>query len=153
MTKPTAPNDLVSRTALIGGLEVLRVVCQPTDADDAPLRWAIGSIPVRLADPEGADSPAPLGLFGDLLAVQDGQLVGATARIMFAPDTTTWDDETPEGLNEITEHFAGWAAHMLWDAASSAARTVVALCGTVGSIALPRATPPHDLILVQAGEN
>ena len=29
MTKPTAPNDLVSRTALIGGLEVLRVVCQP----------------------------------------------------------------------------------------------------------------------------
>ena len=153
MTKPTAPNDLVSRTALIGGLEVLRVVCQPTDADDAPLRWAIGSIPVRLADPEGADSPAPLGLFGDLLTIQDGQLVGATARIMFAPDTTTWDDETPEGLNEITEQFAGWATHMLWDAASSAARTVVALCGTAGSVALPRATPPHDLILVQAGEN
>ena len=153
MTKPTAPNDLVSRTALIGGLEVLRVVCQPTDADDAPLRWAIGSMSVRLSGPEEAGVLAPLGLFGDLLTVQDGQLVGATARIMFAPDTTTWDDETPEGLNEITEQFAGWATHMLWDAASSAARTVVALCGTAGSVALPRATPPHDLILVQADEN
>ena len=154
MTEPTVPSGLVSRTALIGSLEVFRVVCQPTDADDAPLRWTIGSIPVRLADPEGADGLAPLGLFGDLLTIQDGQLVGATARIMFASDShTTWDDETPEGLNEITEHFAGWATHMLWDAASSAARTVVALCGTVGSIALPRATPPHDLILVQADEN
>ena len=154
MTRPTAPSSLVSRTALIGGLEVFRVVCQPTDADDTPLRWAIGSMQVRLAGPGGADGPVPLGLFGDLFTIQDGQLVGATARIMFASDShTTWDDETPEGLNEITEHFAGWAAHMLWDAASSAARTVVALCGTVGSIALPRATPPHDLILVQAGEN
>ena len=153
MTKPPAPSSLVSRTALIGGLEVFRVVCQPTDADDTPLRWAIGSMQVRLAGPGGADGPALLGLFGDLFTIQDGQLVGATARIMFAPDTTTWDDETPEGLNEITEQFAGWATHMLWDTASSAARTVIALCGTVGSIALPRATPPHDLILVQTDED
>ena len=158
MTKPTAPSSLVSRTALIGGLEVFRVVCQPTDADDTPLRWAIGSMQVRLAGPGGADGPAPLGLFGDLFPIQDGQLVGATARIMFAPDTkapdtTIWVDETPEGLNKITEHFAGWATHVLWDTASSAARTVIALCGTTGSIELPHDTPPHDLILVQTDED
>lgn len=51
MTESTAPSSLVSRTALIGSLEVFRVVCQPTDADDAPLRWAIGSIALPRATP------------------------------------------------------------------------------------------------------
>ena len=72
-----------------------------------------------------------------------GGVDGAIASMVFvASDDEADETAMQEDLAAVTQRYGPWAARVLWDHVSAAARTVSALCpGSVGCIDIPGDMP------------
>lgn len=128
------------RSATVLQLQIFRVICQPQDMEEEFVQWRISPIEVQMAPEETAPIHALVGDF----AVGAGEwFVGATASIVFASSDDEVDETTMrEDLTTVAQCYGPWAARVLWDHVSAAARTVSALCpGSVGCIDIPGDMP------------
>ena len=113
------------RSATVLQLQTFRVICQPQDMEEEFVQWRISPIEVQMAPEETAPIHA---LVGDLAIGAGEWFVGATASMVFAAS--------------VAQRYGPWAARVLWDHVSAAARTVSALCpGSVGCIDIPGDMP------------
>lgn len=136
----TSDQHFSLRSATVLQLQTFRVICQPQDIEEDFVQWRISPIEVQMAPEE----PAPIyALVGDLAIGAGEWFVGATASVMFAASDDEADETaTREDLTAVAQHYGPWAARVLWDHVSAAARTVSALCyGSVGRIDIPGGMP------------
>ena len=128
------------RSATVLQLQTFRVICQPQDIEEDFVQWRISPIEVQMAPEETAPIRA---LVGDLAIGAGEWFVGATASIMFAASDDEADETAMrEDLTAVAQCYGPWAARVLWDHVSLAARTVSALChGSVGRIDIPGDMP------------
>ena len=90
------------------------------------------------------EETAPIhALVGDLAIGVGEWFVGATASMVFAASDDEVDETAMrEDLTAVAQRYGPWAARVLWDHVSAAARTVSALCpGSAGCIDIPGDMP------------
>ena len=128
------------RSATVLQLQTFRVICQPQDMEEEFVQWRISPIEVQMAPEETAPIHA---LVGDLAVGAGEWFVGATASMVFAASDGEVDETAMRGdLTAVAQRYGPWAARVLWDHVSAAARTVSALCpGSVGCIDIPGDMP------------
>ena len=128
------------RSATVLQLQTFRVICQPQDMEEEFVQWRISPIEVQMAPEETAPIHA---LVGDLAVGAGEWFVGATASMVFAASDDEVDETAMRGdLTAVAQRYGPWAARVLWDHVSAAARTVSALCyGSVGRIDIPGDMP------------
>ena len=128
------------RSATVLQLQTFRVICQPQDMEEEFVQWRISPIEVQMAPEETAPIHA---LVGDLAVGAGEWFVGATASMVFAASDDEVDETAMRGdLTAVAQRYGPWAARVLWDHVSAAARTVSALCpGSVGCIEIPGDMP------------
>ncbi|WP_167148550.1 hypothetical protein [Actinomyces sp. ZJ308] len=104
------------------------------------VQWRISPVEVQMAPEETAPIHA---LVGDLAVGAGEWFVGATASIVFAASDDEADETAMrEELSAVAQQYGPWAARLLWDHVSAAARTAAALChGSVGRIDIPGDMP------------
>lgn len=136
----TSDQHFSLRSATVLQLQTFRVICQPQDIEEDFVQWRISPIEVQMAPEETAPIYA---LVGDLAIGAGEWFVGATASVMFAASDDEADETaTREDLTAVAQRYGPWAARVLWDHVSAAARTVSALCfGSVGRIDIPGGMP------------
>ena len=128
------------RSATVLQLQTFRVICQPQEIEEDFVQWRISPIEVQMAPEETAPIHA---LVGDLAVGAGEWFVGATASMVFAASDDEVDETAMrEDLTAVAQRYGPWAARVLWDHVSAAARTVSALCpGSVGCIDIPGDMP------------
>lgn len=128
------------RSATVLQLQTFRVICQPQDMEEDFVQWNISPIEVQTAPEETALIHA---LVGDLAIGAGEWFVGATASMVFAASDDEVDETAMrEDLAAVAQRYGPWAARVLWDHVSAAARTVSALCpGSVEYIDIPGDMP------------
>ncbi|WP_315584116.1 hypothetical protein [Actinomyces viscosus] len=128
------------RSATVLQIQTFRVICQPQDMEEDFVQWNISPVEVQMAPGETAPIYA---LVGDLAVGVGEWFVGATASIVFAASDDEADETAMrEELSAVAQHYGPWAARVLWDHVSAAARTVSALChGSAGRIDIPGDMP------------
>jgi hypothetical protein len=136
----TSDQHFSLRSATVLQLQTFRVICQPQDIEEDFVQWRISPIEVQVTSEETAPIYA---LVGDLAIGAGEWFVGATASVMFAASDDEVDETaTREDLTAVAQRYGPWAARVLWDHVSAAARTVSALCfGSVGRIDIPGDMP------------
>ena len=136
----TSDQHFSLRSATVLQLQTFRVICQPQDIEKDFVQWRISPIEVQMAPGEAAPIHA---LVGDLAIGAGEWFVGATASMVFAASDDEADETAmQEDLAAVTQRYGPWAARVLWDHVSAAARTVSALCpGSVGCIDIPGDMP------------
>lgn len=136
----TSDQRLSLRSATVLQLQTFRVICQPQDMEEEFVQWRINPIEVQMAPEETAPIHA---LVGDLAVGAGEWFVGATASMVFAASDDEVDETAMRGdLTAVAQRYGPWAARVLWDHVSAAARTVSALCpGSVGCIDIPGDMP------------
>ena len=119
----TDDQSLSLRSATVLQLQTFRVICQPQAVEQGFIHWSISPVEVQKTSEE---IPPVYALVGDLAIGAEEWFVGATASIVFA----------------VAQRYGPWAARVLWDHVSAAARTVSALChGSASLIDIPGTMP------------
>lgn len=136
----TSDQHFSLRSATVLQLQTFRVICQPQDMEENFVHWRISPIEVQMVQEEAAPIYA---LVGDLAIGAGEWFVGATASVVFAASDDKVDETAMRGdLTAVAQHYGPWAARVLWDHVSAAARTVSALChGSASLIDIPGTMP------------
>lgn len=143
---PVEPNSRHPFT--IGSLNVIRSVCEPfpehTHLTPNFVMWTGG-----IAG-EGEDADIPV-IFGQVVASTSsgGHMVGVTVAASCYPGQGYQFNPRDEVIaDDFLEEWAPWAAHIIWDFATSQSRLIVS--GLLDStLSLPRTTPIPDLKFAQ----
>lgn len=136
----TDDQSLSLRAATVLQLQTFRVICQPQAVEQGFIHWSISPVEVQKTPEE---IPPVYALVGDLAIGAEEWFVGATAGIVFAvADDEAHEIATREDLEAVAQRYGPWAARVLWDHVSAAARTVSALChGSASRIDIPGTMP------------